>query len=258
MDDPTPGAADSELSPEQLDHFRRAANPRRAAEAVRLAAVICEYLGADDRPLRIVDLGGGDGSVLDACLEALPGADGLLVDLAQVMLDSNRPHVRKRLKLGNLADLDATLADEPPFDVMIFNVVLHHCLADDARATRTLQQDILRAAGRHLAPGGTILVLEQIHESPLVPDLTPWLIYRLTRLRTLAPVVRRLGANTAGVGVLFASTRRLRRLFADSGLALREEIPFRTDGHSLALAAVGCHRSCQTLFALQPPEDSAI
>lgn len=257
MDPSKSGELESDLTPEQLDHFRRAANPRRAAEAKRLAGMICDYLGEPDRPRRIVDLGGGDGSVLDHCLEGLPGAEGLLVDLAQVMLDANRPHPRKRLRLGNLADLDTALADEDPFDLMILNVVLHHCLADDAPSTRALQEDILRAAARRLAPGGTILVLEQVHESPIVPDLTPWLIYRLTRLRLLAPVVRRLGANTAGVGVLFASTRRLRRLFADAGLELRDEILFRTDGHSLALAAVGCRHSCQTLFALRSPSQPA-
>ena len=129
---------------------------------------------------------------------------------------------------------------------------MHHCLDSGVSSTRRLQKTILTQASKRLAPGGFILVLEQIHESPLVPDLASLVIYRLTKSRLLAPLMGRFGANTAGVGVLFASQRRLRRLFDEAGMQIMKERLFRDDGSSWKTLAVGCTKSEQRFYILRP------
>jgi hypothetical protein len=59
------------------------------------------------------------------------------------------------------------------------------------------------------------------------------LIFGLTKSRALAPFTRRLGANTAGVGVCFLSERRWRALLAQAGLTVVE---FEYWSGSLAVA----------------------
>ena len=245
---------DTQLKADQLQHFMRISSEGGTKTVERLGSMIRQRVPDPDGELRIADLGGGDGHVLDALLEAMPRAQGVLVDLAQEMVDANRPHPRKVAYRGDLANLDGALPEDLSFEVVLFNVVLHHCLAQGVGDTRELQQRILRQATRRLAPGGRILVLEQIHESPIVPDLASLLIYGLTRSKLLAPLTGRLGANTAGAGVLFASQARLRRLYVDAGLELVEEVLFRQDGTPWVALAVGCTNSCQKLYVLQPAD----
>jgi SAM-dependent methyltransferase len=244
--------SERQLSADQLGYFRRDITPQRAEQHRKLVQLICDAAGNGSSPVRMADLGGGDGRVLDGCLDARPGSTAVLVDVAQEMVDANLQRPDKTVLRGNLVDLDPVLPEGMLFDVILFNVVLHHCIDDSVAATRDLQRRILRAAAGRLAPGGRILVLEQVHESPLVPDLAPWFIYQLTSSRILPGILRPLGANTAGVGVLFASERRLLRLFESAELDVSDARLFRMDGHSWKLLVSGVTRSYQKLFVLQP------
>lgn len=240
------------LSPTQLEHFRRDATPGGAREFKRLAKLICDLAGGTGSKIRIADFGGGDGRVLDACLDTMPEAEGVLVDVAEEMIDVNRPRPNKQVFLSDLRDVNSVLPEGLKFDVILFNVVLHHCIERSVSRSRALQQKILEAAARRLRPGGRLFVLEQIHESFILPDLPSLLIFGLTRSRGLGPLIRGVGGNTGGVGVLFASERRLLRLFRESKLTLQTQVLFRQDGSNWRQLAVGCTNARQVLFVLLP------
>ncbi len=243
---------DATLQAAQLEFFKRDRTDARRAQTQQMIEFLCESIPDRNAELRVADLGGGDGVVLDGLLEALPNARGMLVDLAQEMVDANRPHPRKRAVRGDLAHLDASLAPDERFDIIFFNVVLHHCLGSSPAETRRLQERILREATSRLTPTGRIFVLEQIHESPIFPDFSSHLIYHLTKSRSLAPLTGRFGANTAGVGVLFASERRLHRLFDDAGLDVCDERVLRHGRLRLSTLAVASTNSKQRLYVLEP------
>lgn len=191
----------------------------------RMSACLADLPNKIGKPVEtILDCGGGNGMYLDMLLEIFSEAQGTLVDSAPFMLDQNVSHPRKRLLLQNLDDMDSIINTGQKFDLICFSDVLHHCIVPTYRGTRDLQTKILKNAAKLLAPGGLVLVSERIMDSCLMDEYSVRLTYALTRSRILAGITRWFGANTAGVGVCFASNNRFKKLCDDSGLALIEEI----------------------------------
>jgi 2-polyprenyl-3-methyl-5-hydroxy-6-metoxy-1,4-benzoquinol methylase len=109
------------------------------------------------------------------------------------------------------------------FDLICFSDVLHHCICPTYQETRDLQTTILKNAKTLLSPNGSIIVSERIVNSWLPYDYSTKLIYNLTRSKSIASIIKLLGANTAGVGVAFMSKERFKKLCNDAGLTIIEE-----------------------------------
>lgn len=239
------------LQDDQLDHFMRD-NSEEQAERVRDLTVFVDELLAHRRDEEVVigDLGGGDGLILDACLERFPKAKGILVDLSPKMLEHNKPHPRKTLVEGDIAEVERALPGTR-FDLVMCNFLLHHCIGNSGPETRALQAEILTQLRRMLAPGGGVMVSEILHDSWLVDGFSPWLIYQITSIKLFSPLARRFGANTAGTGVLFASERQLNDVFARAGLRVSRERVHHVDRRKWSHVAVLAKRITQKQFFLQ-------
>ena len=142
-------------NPEESEIFDRAmgALTSRDNEAVIVAV-------AFDRFTTIVDVGGGNGSLLAGVLAANPGVRGAVFDL---------PHVVTRaaavLEAAGVADRceivpGSFFQDElPPADAYVLRSILHDWEDDEAT-------EILRACARSLRPGGSVLVVERLIGAP--------------------------------------------------------------------------------------------
>ena len=114
--------------------------------------------------MRVLDIGCGPADLL----EYLPPVDYWGFDVSAIYIEHARRKygVRGNFHAGILTD--ATLADSPPFDVVVMSGVLHH-LDDDVAGT------VLRLAHRALRPGGRLATIDPC----LVPGQNPlarWLI----------------------------------------------------------------------------------
>lgn len=126
------------------------------ADRARLdaAAVVDAYDFAGAR--RVVDVGGGNGTLLAAILHANPETTGVLFD---------QPHVvdaaRERIGAEGLADRCAVSGgdffsdDVPDGDVYLLRLILHDWPDDRAAA-------ILRNCRRAMAPGDRLLIIEEV------------------------------------------------------------------------------------------------
>jgi SAM-dependent methyltransferase len=164
-----------------------------------------------------VDLGGGNGKFADALLARYPNATGVVLDNGRSLLDKNIPHPNKRLVFGSIEDLDGSLQNEK-FDLVCYNWVLHHLIDDSHKLSTRNQVRALEQARGLLNPGGRVSVFENFYEGTLFNSLPGRLIFALTSSRMLAPLTKRFGANTAGVGVCFRSEASWKRAIAAAGL----------------------------------------
>jgi ubiquinone/menaquinone biosynthesis C-methylase UbiE len=202
-----------------------------------------------------LDVGGGCGFFADRLLERFPLSTATIVDNSELLLSENTAHPRKDVVLGSATELRDRFGDRS-FDVVFFNLALHHFIASNYGTTRQIQREAIAQAIAVLSPRGRVVVTENLFDGMLADNLPGFLIYTLTSNSTLAPVMRRLGANTAGVGVCFLSMREWAAEFRRLGLAIRgfggevwhEEAPLR----ELRLRVLGVRRVTRAFFWLAP------
>lgn len=182
-------------------------------------AILAAHFGT--RPVAMLDVGGGNGAFSDAVLTRFPAWTSTVVDVSDHLLQRNAPNPRKRLVKASVFDLERTFPDER-FDLVAVNWLLHHLVGRTWRQSLGNIDRALRACTALLAPDGLLCVGENRYEGPFGSNLSAWLIFRLTKVRT--PLVARFvarHANTAGVGVCFQAERGWERLFARAGLVER-------------------------------------
>ncbi len=192
-----------------------------------LAALVAQHFGA--RPFLHLDAGGGNGALADRLLAQFSRCASIVMDSAPLLLARNQPHPRKRTwcaAVERLAEFP-----EKRFDLITANCLLHHLVRGSYHATRAYQRGILRTLAGSLRPGGRLFVCEHLYESWLLAGLPGWLIYQATASRPLAPLVRRAGANSAGVGVCFLSAEQWEGAFHAAGLLVlaRRALPDRLE-----------------------------
>jgi SAM-dependent methyltransferase len=170
-----------------------------------------------DGTFRFLDIGGGNGRFVDRLLEHYPNARGQVLDSSQLLLDRNRPDQRKTLKLDSVENLDRL---DEKYDLICLHWLLHHLVSCSYAHTRLNQVNTLLTLSRLLTDRGRISIFENLYEGWLFNRMPGRLIYFLTSAKTIARLTRRMGANTAGVGVCFLSKEEWLSTIARGGLRL--------------------------------------
>jgi len=206
-------------------------------------------------PLAFLDLGCGDGYLGDALLAALPASSGTFADISSEMLSRNKPSDRKTLVLGSSLELD-DLKELPDcrFDLVLCNMLLHHCVGNTYVESRRNAEHVMRSLRRLMAPSGKVMILEQVYQGYVYHNAPAVLIFALTSLRRPSFVVeqiRHLGANMAGVGVAFASDQTWRQTFRKTGWAIEEARSISIDSHGIfRRSALLMRSSTENLYVL--------
>jgi hypothetical protein len=138
------------------------------------------------------------------------------VDASELLLGRNQPSPRKKILLGNAL----ALPQIGRFDIVFVNFLLHHLVTSGAyvetlaNISRALlgAQTLLRSSGR--------LAVYDLDFDGFIDNFPGRAIFALTSCRMLAPILRRLGANTAGIGVCYSSHATWVRIFAAAGLEI--------------------------------------
>lgn len=178
-------------------------------------------IGTLDCNKTIVDIGGGCGHFAKQ-LHYKINRKMRVVDLDPVSIEACRSQ-----------GIDAALGDAllPPYEgdeeVVCFNLILHHLVANDEVMTRDCQKKAL-LAWRNKAK--YIFINEYIYES-FIASISGRLIYEITKsplLSAFASMISKfapsLRANTFGVGVRFRSHDEWVRLFEEIGFRVLSRI----------------------------------
>ena len=189
---------------------------------------------------RFLDVGGGNGVFADRILAAYPKATGTVLDSARVLLDRNRSDPRKTLVCASAERL-AELG-ERSYEVVFFNWVLHHLVGADYLASLENVRRALTTASGLLTSGGRMSIFDNMYDGQAIDGLPSRLIFHLTSSKLLAPLTRRFGANTSGVGVCFLSKKRWDAVLSSAGLAIlrySDEPPWQIPLHRRVLLHLG-------------------
>lgn len=200
---------------------------------------------------RVVDMGGGCGFFARR-LSELTYHPVRVVDMDPASVQACRD-----------AGLDAAVGDaiHPKIsgdeEIVTFNLILHHLVADSERSTMALQS---RALAVWLPYAKAVFVNEYIYESS-IGNLSGWLIYQITKSRILSAVgqavsklVPSLKANTFGVGVRFRSHQEWRSLFEAAGYTVKASVIGADEPVSLARRFLLIKNIRRDSFLLLPTE----
>lgn len=115
-----------------------------------------------DRPMRLLECGGGGGGLLAAIQDAA-GARMELFNLE--LVDRFRPfQVLPEIRFVPGSVLRVPFGDDS-FDMVLARNLLHHLVSDSIRGTRANQRQAVSELFRVARPGGLLLIDEQINRS---------------------------------------------------------------------------------------------
>ena len=172
-----------------------------------------------------LDIGGGNGKFADRILQVYPQSTGTVLDNAESILSLNKTDRRKRLILGSVEDL-TNIFGSSKFDLIFFNWTIHHFVKGSYAETRKTQLEVIINATNLLSNIGCISVFENIYDGIIFKNLPSYLIFYLTSSKTLAPLIKKFGANTAGCGVCFLSKKQWDETFAKTSIILSKYTDF--------------------------------
>jgi len=152
-----------------------------------------------------LDVGGGNGKFADKLLSHYPKARGTVLDNSELLLSRNQQNPRKSLICDSVENLSKL---QGKYDIVCFNWLLHHLVGNSYSETRKNISTALEAVIPLLSERGRISIFENMYNGLIFDGLPSYLIFTLTSSKALAGFTRKMGANTAGVGVCFLSRKQ--------------------------------------------------
>ena len=175
-----------------------------------------------------LDVGGGNGRFTDRILNAYPNAEGSVLDNSALLLERNRSHSRKTLIHASVEDL---ANHSQHYDIVFINWVLHHLVSQSYAQSRSNIVSTLNIVASLLSERGKISIFENMYDGLIIDSLPSYLIFHLTNSKAIAPLIRKLGANTAGIGVCFLPQKQWTSVFRQSCLHLLNYTDDPSDWH---------------------------
>jgi SAM-dependent methyltransferase len=206
-------------------------------------------LGDKAKHTNVVDVGGGCGFFAQH-LADLTGYKARVIDMDPASIAACQAR-----------GIDATLGDaiHPQIteqdDIVCFNLILHHLVADTDRNTLSLQKQALEVWHEH-ATG--VFVNEYIYES-YFDNASGWLIFQITKSKFLSAigkliskVVSSLKANTFGVGVRFRAHNEWHQVFEAAGFNVKAVAHGNAEPVTLARRLLLIRQIRRDSFLLEP------
>ena len=160
-----------------------------------------------------LDIGGGNGVFTDRILKHYPQSEAILLDNAPNLIEINTQHSRKTIIMDSVENLENYLSNYK-IDIVFINWVLHHLVSNSYKKTRSNIVNTLSIIKRDKQIK-YLAVFENMYNGIVFDSLPSRLIYQITSLQSIKLLARKMGANTAGIGVSFLSKKMWMELFGN-------------------------------------------
>jgi len=159
-----------------------------------------------------LDIGGGNGVFTDRILNHYPQSEAILLDNASNLIEINTEHPRKTIIMDSVENLENYL-NVYEIDVVFINWVLHHLVSNSYKKTRSNIVNTLTIIKQNKCVK-YLAIFENMYNGILFDSLPSKLIYQITSLQSVKLLAKKMGANTAGVGVSFLSKKMWIKIFS--------------------------------------------
>lgn len=175
-------------------------------------------------PFHLLDVGGGSGLYADKVLDKYPSANVTIVEPDKNLLGLNRPHHNKQLCCSRFEKYTF----EQKYDIIQFNWVLHHVVANTYYETTLLQQQALQSAHQHLNDQGMVVIFENFHEGILVNNMINECFGHGDETSDLDPSIRHLISSPPYTSVCFHNRSTWHDMLLNAGFDIVLHVPFHT------------------------------
>ncbi len=215
-----------------------------------IAYIVNVLRGIRKSEVNVLDVGGGIGSVGRVLAESSDKVHVDVVDNSPLAAKHFLHHEKLRLVYEDFLNVPS----EKQYDAIIFRTVLHHIIGSSSRKTLELQHKAISKAREMLTDDGRLLIIENFYEPVVSKDISGEIVFQCTKLKTFAPIFRRLGANTAGEGVRFRSLKSWMEMFKSHQLEMQGDVVVEKWWTNLPLwqrVPLLCRKKYQALIELR-------
>ncbi len=166
-----------------------------------------------------LDVGGGNGKFADRLLNSYPSCRVTVLDNSELLLSKNEPNERKTIiceSVKNLSQLDIK------YDLVCLNWLLHHLVSDSYWESRKNISQTLNDAAILLSSQGRISIFENMYDGIIFDQLPSYLIFHLTSAKAIKTLIKKMGANTASIGVCFLSKNQWYATLKNTSLEIQQ------------------------------------
>jgi ubiquinone/menaquinone biosynthesis C-methylase UbiE len=190
-----------------------------------LQKILNDRISVTGSDFSFLDIGGGNGKFTDRVLSNFQESHGYLLDNSSYLLSLNTSDQRKTVAEVSAEDIVGLLQDQK-FDIIFMNWVLHHFVKGGYSTTLQTQVNILKQAKSLLSENGRIIVIENLPEGLFGETVCSFIINRVTSSKLFAPFVKKMGGNTAGIGICFLGEQQWLKQFLLAGLRKENLVKF--------------------------------
>ena len=177
----------------------------------------------ENKNLEIVDIGGGSGYFANEVKTFYESKNN---NVSMTVIDYCKYDEWEKYGNINFINLPVFEAlekiENECLDIIFINAVLHHLVYSTYKKTRNAQKQLMGLAYTKLKKNGYVCIRECYVENPVIKELSIPLVYWLTSSKNplILRMSKKLGSNSAGVGVCFLSIKKLVRLFGQTGFEI--------------------------------------
>jgi SAM-dependent methyltransferase len=206
-------------------------------------------------PIRLLDLGCGNGSFINYLIKEGITGDYVGVDISTSMLTEASKHLRGQNVNLIIADGFALpFSTAAQFDFIHLDSVLHHLTGDTRSKSTNLAKNMLDIMFSKVSKNGIVLIEEMFYESYVIPSFTAAMIfYGLKVLNFLKIDLRKIAKDVVpGLEVNFFSEKELLHLLSRYG---KPEIITKRESKSSKLQMLFLQKEFGHLSLLVRKED---
>jgi len=170
--------------------------------------------------IKILDVGGGDGSFCILLKKNFPEAEVTLLEPSENLISQcEDPCISKRQ--GSLPD-KLNLVDSEEFDFIFMRFVLHHLAARTIASSRSLAKASLLELKKHLNHNGYLIISETFYESYFITTFVRNVLFHLLDVQNYLGLRIPLPDFQLGLRVCFYTRSELKQLFSECGFVIIE------------------------------------